>query len=86
MSAPVTEGLENIRLVDGVVARGRNRVGFEFKRTTAPSLTRSMRNALADLKLQNLYVIHAGEHTFTMEKKVKAIAFSSLLKELSPVQ
>ena len=34
--------------LDLLVVRGRRRLGFEFKRTVAPELTKSMRIALAD--------------------------------------
>lgn len=37
-------------LAGGLVVRGRRRLGFEFKRSVEPELTKSMRIALADLK------------------------------------
>src|SRR5690606_1560385 len=43
-----------------VVVGGRN-VGVEVKRTTAPSMTASMRIALADLGLDALAVVHSGD-------------------------
>ncbi|MEK7443466.1 MAG: ATP-binding protein, partial [candidate division NC10 bacterium] len=46
--------------LDLLVVRGRRRLGFEFKRTSGPSVTRSMHVALADLRLERLDVIHAG--------------------------
>ena len=47
--------------LDLLVIRGGQRRGFEIKRTTAPTITPSMRSALTDLRLQRLDVIHAGE-------------------------
>ncbi len=70
--------------LDFLVVRGRKRWGFEVKRTSAPSITPSMRTALADLKLQRLFVIHAGEHSFDMAKNIRAVAMSHLLDELKP--
>lgn len=65
--------------LDLLVVRGRRRLGFEFKRTTAPALTPSMRSALADLRLDSLTVVHAGERTFSLERRVTALAFRELL-------
>jgi len=60
-----------------VMRRGR-RVGFEVKRTVAPVLTRSMRAAREDLRLDQLYVIHAGDDSFALAEKVDAVAFRSI--------
>ena len=46
--------------------RGPRLRGFEIKRTSAPTLTRSMRSAIDDLGLNRLDVIHAGDHTFPL--------------------
>ena len=70
--------------LDLLVVRGIRRWGFEVKRTSAPTVTPSMRTALADLKLQRLFVIHAGRHSFDMAKKIRAVALSHLLDELKP--
>lgn len=70
--------------LDLLIVRGLKRWGFEIKRTTAPTITPSMRSALTDLNLTKLYVIHVGEHTFALAEKVQAIAFSRLLRDLKP--
>lgn len=70
--------------LDLLVVRGKKRWGFEVKRTSAPAITPSMRTAMADLKLQRLFVVHAGEHSFDMAKSIRAIALSHLLDELKP--
>jgi predicted AAA+ superfamily ATPase len=70
--------------LDLLVVRGRKRWGFEVKRTSAPSITPSMRSAMENLKLQRLLVVHAGEHSFDLTKKIRAIAFTNLLDELKP--
>jgi hypothetical protein len=68
------------------VVRGRQKLGFEFKRTTTPTLTRSMHIALADLSLQRLDVVHAGAHTFRLAPKVRAVALARLLDDLAPLR
>jgi hypothetical protein len=42
--------------LDLLVVRGRRRLGFEFKRATAPTVTASMRTAMQDLSLERLDV------------------------------
>lgn len=69
--------------IDCVWMRGRRRWGFEFKRTSAPTLTRSTRTALDLLDLQRLYIIHAGAETFPLSAKVTAIAASRVLEDLT---
>jgi len=68
--------------LDLLVVRGRRRLGFEFKRTAAPQLTRSMRSAMADLDLTRLDVIHAGPDTFPLAPRVRAVAAARLLEDL----
>ncbi len=72
--------------LDLFVIRGRQRLGFEIKRTSAPLITPSMRNALADLKLQHLDVIHAGDVTFQMDARIRAVALSRLIDDLQPLR
>ena len=72
--------------LDLLVVRGRTRLGFEIKRTAAPALTPSMKAALSDLRLTRLDVIHAGEQTFPLAPRARAIPLSRLLKHLAPLR
>jgi predicted AAA+ superfamily ATPase len=72
--------------LDLLTIRGRQRWGFEFKRTVSPRMTKSMRYALTDLGLSRLYVIHAGEHTFPLEKKVTAVALRDVTTHIKPMR
>ncbi len=72
--------------LDLLVMRGTQRVGFEVKRTTAPAVTPSMVNALADLKLKKLHVVHAGDATFPLSKQILAVAISDLLRIVQPLR
>lgn len=69
--------------IDFLWVRGRRRWGFEFKLTSAPTLTRSAMTALDVLELQRLYVVHAGNASFPLHDKVTAIAASRLLDDLA---
>jgi len=70
--------------LDLLVVRGRHRLGFEFKRTVAPKVTRSMREAIRDLSLERLDVIHAGESTFPLADRIRAVALTQITGELTP--
>jgi predicted AAA+ superfamily ATPase len=68
--------------LDLLVLDGKRRLGFEVKRTTAPSVTPSMRAALADLDLDRLDVIHAGPTTFPLAERIRAVSLSRLAIDL----
>jgi hypothetical protein len=71
--------------LDLLVVRGRIRLGFEIKRTSAPAMTRSIHVAIEDLKLQRLDAIHAGDHSFPLAECVRAIALGRLLDDMRPL-
>lgn len=72
--------------LDFLVTRGQKRPGFEVKRSVTPQMSPSIRNAVADLKLNRLDVIHMGEHTFSLSKKVRAVSFLKFLTDLEPLK
>lgn len=71
--------------LDLLLLRGRLRVGFEVKRTTAPTVTASMHSALEDLGLQRLYVIHAGRETFRLADRITAVPLARILRDVPPL-
>lgn len=68
--------------LDLFVRVGRRRIGFEFKRTSSPRVTPSMRAALESLDLHELNVVYAGQETFPLSKKVRAVAAARLVSDL----
>jgi predicted AAA+ superfamily ATPase len=72
--------------LDLLVVRGRQRLGFEFKRSTTPGVTRSMRVALGDLGLRRLWVLHAGERVMELGRQVRAVPLSRVIDELEPLR
>ena len=68
--------------LDFLHVSGLTKTGFEIKKTVAPKVTKSMRIALADLRLSRLYVVHAGDHSFKMDEKIRAIPVSEIHKEI----
>jgi predicted AAA+ superfamily ATPase len=68
--------------LDLLVVRGNRKIGFEIKRTSSPKVTKSIRNAREDLKLDRVDVIHAGEQTFPLAEGIRAVAFGDLKAEV----
>lgn len=68
--------------LDLLVVRGNRRLGFEFKHTAAPRITRSMRVALADLHLERLDIVYAGEETFPLSHTIRAVGIQRILVDL----
>jgi uncharacterized protein len=71
--------------LDLLVVRGKTRLGFEIKRTATPAMTRSAHIAIEDLKLQRLDVIHAGDHSFALAKRARAVAIARLFDDSAPL-
>jgi uncharacterized protein len=53
--------------------KGGRRIGVEIKRADAPTLTPSMRIALADLGLAKLVVVYPGAQRYALADKVSVI-------------
>jgi uncharacterized protein len=64
--------------LDLLLFRGGQRIGFDFRRTSSPTLTQSMRVAQADLQLDHHYVVHAGDASFEISTNTSAVAEGSL--------
>ena len=71
--------IKNLNLL---VVRGRKRWGVEFKLTAQPAVTRSMTIAIEDLRLRQLFVVHAGTDTFPMAPGISAVALSRIAEDL----
>jgi len=66
--------------LDLLLFKSGRRVGVECKRMDAPRLTPSMRIALADLKLDHLYVLYPGEKTYSLAKNVEVVPLATFVK------
>lgn len=71
--------------LDLLVVRGKRRLGFEFKNTVAPEVTKSMRIAIEDLALERLDVVHVGSETYPLSAKVRAVGIERLAKDVEPL-
>jgi predicted AAA+ superfamily ATPase len=65
--------------LDLMIIRSGARYGFEFKLTSSPRITASMRIALADLRLERLWVVHPGERSWRLDEGIEALSLDELL-------
>lgn len=61
---------------------GRLKIGFEIKRTSSPRVTPTMRNAMQDLNLQRLYLVHSGNDSFPLAERIQAVPFARIREDL----
>jgi hypothetical protein len=66
--------------LDLLLFKNGRRIGVECKRADAPTLTPSMRTALADLKLDHLYVLYPGDRSYALGKKVEVVPMAAFVK------
>jgi predicted AAA+ superfamily ATPase len=57
------------------------RVGYEFKCTEAPRVTKSMRVAMRDLKLDALRIVFPGDTGFPLAERIAAVTLSEMADE-----
>jgi len=72
--------------LDLLVVRPKRRLGFEFKLSSSPSFTPSMRTALEDLRLTSLDVVYPGNQVFPLSPRVRAVGLSRLLEAVKPLE
>jgi len=70
--------------LDLMLVRGGQRWGFVFKYADAPRITRSMRSAMTDLKLQQLFVIHPGDAAYALDDTIEVIPLRGVQERLAP--
>ena len=66
--------------LDLLLFKNSRRIGVECNRAAAPTLTPSMRIALADLKLDHLYVLYPGERPYSLGKNVEVMPLATFIK------
>jgi hypothetical protein len=71
--------------LDLLILRGRVRRGFEFKLTSGPRVTPSMRAAVAALDLDELAVIHAGTDSYPLAPRIRAVALTRVREDVPPL-
>ena len=64
--------------LDLLWVRGNERIGFEFKHTDSPKITKSMLIAMQDLKLSKLFIVIPGRHDFLLKNKIRVVGLEDL--------
>jgi predicted AAA+ superfamily ATPase len=67
--------------LDLLLFKNGRRLGVEFKRMDAPTLTPSMRIALKDLRLEGLAVLHPGTASYPLGERVRVMPLTALAGE-----
>lgn len=67
--------------LDLLVVQGTKRMGFEFKYTKTPKLTKSMSIAFEDLKLNQLIVIYPGDVKIRLTKNIFCLGLETFLQQ-----
>lgn len=68
----------NAAELDLLLIQGGKRIGFECKRSSAPTITPSMRTALNELKLDALHVVYPGTQRFPLNDQIDALPLDAL--------
>lgn len=64
--------------IDPCLMRGSMRLGLEFKYTSSPEVTKSMRVARADLRLDRVAVVVPGDKVFPLDEQTTAVGLALL--------
>lgn len=64
--------------IDLLLFRGGRRYGVEFKYSAAPTMTKGLHSALADLKLDRAWIIHPGSQGYPLHERVDALSLQDL--------
>lgn len=67
--------------LDLLIFEADRRVGFEIKHTDSPRMTRSLRIAQRDIKLDALHVVYPGTEQFPLDERVQAVGLQVLVQK-----
>lgn len=69
--------------IDLLVEHGGGLWGVEFKWSSTPGMTPSMRSALADLGLEKILVVHPGDKNWQISERVDAVSLQEAVARLT---
>ena len=64
--------------IDLILRRGDRLLGIECKRADAPRMTKSLRNATADLGLERIAVLYPGTRRYSLSESVEVVPLTTL--------
>jgi uncharacterized protein len=67
--------------LDLLIIKNGKKIGFEFKYTDTPKITKSMHIALSDLNLDQIIVIYPGSSIFPLSDSITCVGFESILTD-----
>jgi predicted AAA+ superfamily ATPase len=70
--------------LDLLIIKDGKRLGFEFKFSDTPKLTKSMQIALNDLNLDHLYVIYPGTRQYSLSDNISVTSLQKLCQKTIP--
>ena len=65
--------------LDLLITKDGKKIGFEFKYTSRPTMTKSIHSALEDLKVDKIIIITPESDTFPVSEKVEVYNLKSYL-------
>lgn len=70
--------------LDLLILKNGRRLGFEFKYSTTPKVTKSMQIALSDLKLDQLIIVIPGKESFMLTPQIKVLGLGNMVSGFNP--
>ena len=71
--------------MDVVAVRGKRKIGFEIKFSSAPAPSKGFWSAISDLKLDHTYIVAPVEHGYPLAPNVEVVAAAELVKVLQAI-
>lgn len=71
--------------LDLLIIKNGKRLGFEFKYTDMPKITKSMTIAIEDLRLDKLFIIFPGKISFPLTTNIDAVGLENYLTDVARV-
>lgn len=66
--------------LDLIIFKNSKKLGFEFKYTDSPKITKSMKISMKELQLDELILIYPGTKSFILDNKIKAEGLENYLR------
>ena len=70
--------------LDLLIVRGTEKLAFEFKYSSAPKATRSMRSAIEALGLDQITIVCPAESVYPLAEKIRVAGLGHLVREMRP--
>lgn len=67
--------------LDLLIFKGSRRIGWEIKHTDSPKITRSLRTAREDLKIDEMCIAYPGKERFPLDRGIQAVGLETLMDE-----